>query len=175
MSKLFSWRVSMSAIDRVRSLTRRSRLLVATGAALSVAGIALAADVGSAESQVQALLKARLPKTAVSAIDCGKIAGLCESTAIQPKDLCLDCGMCCGGHVFNYLALTGSDRDRLRAVGLHDAAPQNRFDFPCQFLDGACCTIYLSRPAVCAAYRCKTLAEAQDGAISLDEIGRAHV
>src|SRR3546814_7868711 len=81
MSKLFSWRVSMSAIDRVRSLTRRSRLLVATGAALSVAGIALAADVGSAESQVQALLKARLPKTAVSAIDCGKIAGLCEITA----------------------------------------------------------------------------------------------
>lgn len=71
----------MSAIDRVRSLTRRSRLLVATGAALSVAGIALAADVGSAESQVQALLKARLPKTAVSAIDCGKIAGLCEITA----------------------------------------------------------------------------------------------
>src|SRR3546814_15779332 len=81
MSKLFSWRVSMSAIDRVRSLTRRSRLLVATGAALSVAGIALAADVGSAESQVQALLKARLPKTAVSAIDSGKIAGLCEITA----------------------------------------------------------------------------------------------
>src|SRR3546814_4424424 len=71
----------MSAVDRVRSLTRRARLLVATGAAPSVAGIALAADVGSAESQVQALLKARLPKTAVSAIDCGKIAGLCEITA----------------------------------------------------------------------------------------------
>src|SRR3546814_16760392 len=81
MSKLFAWRVSMSAIERVCSLTRRARLLVATGAARSVAGIALAADVGSAESQVQALLKARLPETAVSAFDCGKIAGLCEITA----------------------------------------------------------------------------------------------
>lgn len=93
---------------------------------------------------------------------------LSESTAIQPKDLCLDCGMCCGGHVFNYLALTGSDRDRLRAVGLHDAASQDRFNLPCQFLDGACCTIYASRPAVCASYRCKTLAQTQAGAISLD-------
>jgi len=71
----------MSAIDRVRSLTRRSRLLVATGAVFSIAGIALAADVSSTESQVLALLKTRLPKTAVSAIDCKKISGLCEITA----------------------------------------------------------------------------------------------
>src|SRR3546814_5678232 len=39
------------------------------------------AFVADAESQVQALLKARLPKTAVSAIACGKIAGLFEITA----------------------------------------------------------------------------------------------
>lgn len=92
-----------------------------------------------------------------------------QKVTIEPRDLCLDCGMCCGNYLHTHVEISPPDRDRLRAAGLDDTAPQNRFDFPCQFLDGACCTIYLSRPAVCAAYRCKTLAEAQDGAISLDE------
>src|SRR3546814_8054934 len=71
----------MSAIDRIRSLTGRSRLLVATAGGLSLAGIALAADASSAEDRVRALLKTRLPKTSVTAIDCGKVGGLCEITA----------------------------------------------------------------------------------------------
>lgn len=94
---------------------------------------------------------------------------LSGAVPIEPNDLCLDCGMCCGGHVFTHLALTEPDRDRLRAAGLHQAGSQDRFDLPCRFLDGARCLIYASRPAVCASYRCKTLAQAQDGAISLDE------
>lgn len=77
--------------------------------------------------------------------------------------------MCCGGHVFTHLALTPTDRERLRATGQSDAASQDRLDLPCRFLDVAMCTIYASRPSVCASYRCKTLAQAQDGAISLNE------
>ena len=71
----------MSVTDRLRSLTWRSRLLVATVTGLSLAGIALAADASSAEDRVRALLKTRLPKTPVTAIDCGKVGGLCEITA----------------------------------------------------------------------------------------------
>src|SRR3546814_8737534 len=71
----------MSTMDCIRSLTRRSRLLVAAAAGLSLAGIALAADASSAEDRVRALLKTRLPKTSVTAIDCGKVGGLCEITA----------------------------------------------------------------------------------------------
>jgi len=71
----------MSAIERVCRLARPSRLAVAAALGLSVAGIALAADTSNPEEQVRALLKARLPKTPVSAVDCGKIAGLCEITA----------------------------------------------------------------------------------------------
>lgn len=71
----------MSAIDRVRRLARPSYVLIPAALGLSVAGIALAADTSNPEDQVRALLKARLPKTPVSAIDCGKIAGLCEITA----------------------------------------------------------------------------------------------
>jgi len=88
---------------------------------------------------------------------------------IEPGVLCLDCGMCCTGAVFTHLDLTGPDKDRLHGAGLGDAATQHRLDFPCRFLDGARCSIYASRPAVCASYRCKTLAQAQDGMIDLSE------
>lgn len=71
----------MFATDRLRPLKRPSWLAAAAVVALSAAGIALAADVSSPEDRVRALLKTRLPKTPVGAIDCGKIAGLCEITA----------------------------------------------------------------------------------------------
>ncbi|OYW86319.1 MAG: disulfide bond formation protein DsbC, partial [Sphingobium sp. 32-64-5] len=71
----------MSAIDRLRALARPSRLVVTALLGLSAAGIALAADTTSPADQVRLLLKTRLPKTLVTAIDCGKINGLCEITA----------------------------------------------------------------------------------------------
>lgn len=71
----------MSEINRVRFLARPSRLVAAAIVGLSIAGIALAADISRPEDEVRALLKTRLPKTAIGAIDCGKIAGLCEITA----------------------------------------------------------------------------------------------
>lgn len=71
----------MSAIDRLRALARPSRLAFTTILGLSVAGIALAADTNAPEDRVRELLKTRLPKTPVTAIDCGKVAGLCEITA----------------------------------------------------------------------------------------------
>lgn len=71
----------MSAIDRLRGLVRPSRLMAATVLGLGIAGIALAADTSGPEDRVRALLKTRLPKTAISAVDCGKVDGLCEITA----------------------------------------------------------------------------------------------
>lgn len=73
----------MFAIDRLgglRTLARPSSLMLAA-TVLSVAGIALAADVQKPEDKVRLLLKTRLPKTPINAIDCGKITGLCEITA----------------------------------------------------------------------------------------------
>jgi len=74
----------MFAIDRLRKLrplTRRAPFLGAIGA-IGVAGIALAADVAGPDSaKVTTLLKARLPKTEVTKVNCEKIEGLCEVTA----------------------------------------------------------------------------------------------
>jgi thiol:disulfide interchange protein DsbC len=71
----------MSAIDCLRRLARPSHLAVAGALALGAAGIALAADAGDPDARVRALLKIRLPKTPLTQVDCGKIAGLCEVTA----------------------------------------------------------------------------------------------
>jgi thiol:disulfide interchange protein DsbC len=74
----------MSAIDRLRKLRAFARPapIVAAAAALSIAGIALAADVvGKDETKVSLLLKTRLPKTPLTKLDCEKIEGLCEVTS----------------------------------------------------------------------------------------------
>jgi thiol:disulfide interchange protein DsbC len=71
----------MFATKRLTEVFAPSRLAVPAAMVLGLASVALAADTGSADDKVRQLLKVRLPKTAVSAIDCGKIAGLCEVTA----------------------------------------------------------------------------------------------
>jgi thiol:disulfide interchange protein DsbC len=60
---------------------RPSRVAIGATAFVGLASLALAADVNNDGSAVRALLNARLPKTAVSAVDCTKVRGLCEVTA----------------------------------------------------------------------------------------------
>lgn len=71
----------MSGTERWRGFVRPSRLLTAGLVTLGAAGIGLAADVAVNEGQVRALLKARLPKTAIGSVDCATIGGLCEVVA----------------------------------------------------------------------------------------------
>ena len=74
----------MSAIDwarRVGRAVRPSRIVIAAAACVGLASLALAADVSHEGSAVRALLKARLPRTQFSDINCTKVKGLCEVTA----------------------------------------------------------------------------------------------
>lgn len=74
----------MFATDRLRRLRAFARAvpMFVTIAAVGIASVALAADVaGTDEAKVAGLLKARLPKTAITKADCSKIEGLCEITA----------------------------------------------------------------------------------------------
>jgi|GEM_PF-817088 len=93
-------------------------------------------------------------------------------SAPSPNDLsklCLDCGLCCSDAVFTQVVLKPGDRDRLRANGHEISANADRLEFPCQFLDQRKCTAYVSRPRICSSYRCKTLAAAQSGEMSLNK------
>lgn len=60
-------------VRRMGGLVRPSRVVIAASACVGLASLALAADVSNESSAVRALLKARLPKTAVSGVDCTKI------------------------------------------------------------------------------------------------------
>lgn len=77
----------MSVTDPVRRLAGLRRpwriALASCGAvAITAAGVALAAQASPpSDPQMVALLKARLPKTPVSKLDCDKVDGLCEVTA----------------------------------------------------------------------------------------------
>lgn len=76
----------MSAIDRARGLRALFRLnwLTMSLAVAGIGGVAIAAEVVKPnDAAVARLLKARLPKTALSHVNCDKVAGLCEVTAGQ--------------------------------------------------------------------------------------------
>lgn len=66
---------------RIGGLVRPSRVVIAATACVGLASLALATDVSNDNSAVGALLKARLPKTQVSDVNCAKVKGLCEITA----------------------------------------------------------------------------------------------
>ena len=76
----------MSATDRGRALRALLRLnwLTVAVAVVGVGGVAIAAEIANpSDAAVTQLLKTRLPKTALTLVNCGKIAGLCEVTAGQ--------------------------------------------------------------------------------------------
>lgn len=56
--------------------------------AIAAMSLVLGASAVGTSPDVASLLKTRLPKTEVSAVDCGKIAGLCESHRRGQSVLC---------------------------------------------------------------------------------------
>jgi Fe-S-cluster containining protein len=91
-----------------------------------------------------------------------------EVPADPASALCLSCGLCCDGGLFNWVALTSDDRTRLQANGLD--GPEQLIH-PCPHYSTPACTIYAVRPTQCSKYRCEVLKAFEAGEI--DE-GTAH-
>ncbi len=90
------------------------------------------------------------------------------------EKLCLACGLCCDGTLFDGVQLeAGDDAKKLRALGLPVAhsrakAPAARFPQPCAALCADCsCRIYADRPAQCRVFECGVFKEAKAGRITL--------
>ena len=92
--------------------------------------------------------------------------------------LCLACGFCCDGTLFNRVPLLEAEvpplKVRLQVVDGHHHARQ-----PCPALDGTACQVYAERPLTCRRYRCLLL-EAHEatevslaGAVSIVEATKA--
>ena len=81
--------------------------------------------------------------------------------------LCLACGFCCDGTLFNRVPLLEAEVEPLRK---QLAIPAGRFhgEQPCPALKGTVCDVYAARPLTCRRYRCLLLEAHEAG-----EVGEA--
>ena len=82
--------------------------------------------------------------------------------------LCVSCGLCCDGTLFNRAKTSFEEAPRVRSHGLEVYPDETHFALPCPRLDGTACTIYADRFRVCRTFRCKLLRGVDAGEISLD-------
>lgn len=70
--------------------------------------------------------------------------------------LCLSCGLCCDGTIFDVVPLTERERVVVGRLGLPiiERASGPAMPQPCEALDGLVCQVYVSRPAPCRAFHC---------------------
>jgi Fe-S-cluster containining protein len=88
------------------------------------------------------------------------------------EQLCLACGLCCDGTLFDNVRLgPGDDTKKLKALGLpvsvsRTKMPVTLFRQPCTALCAdRTCRLYADRPGQCRAFECGVFKDAQAGRI----------
>ena len=97
--------------------------------------------------------------------------GLCSGVSKKSlEELCLACGMCCDGTLFDGVQLEASDDGpRLKQLGLpvkvsRGRTPIARFAQPCAALGRDCtCRVYAGRPWQCRVFECGVFKKAKAG------------
>ncbi|HEX3730066.1 MAG TPA: YkgJ family cysteine cluster protein [Opitutaceae bacterium] len=91
----------------------------------------------------------------------------------QGEELCLACGLCCDGTLFDLVKLEpGDDARKLKALGLPVTVSRGReavarFPQPCAALCENCtCRIYADRPGQCRVFECGVFKDAKAGRIT---------
>ena len=89
------------------------------------------------------------------------------------EQLCLACGLCCDGTLFDLVKLEGSDdAAKLKALGLpvtvsRGKMPIARFPQPCSALcEDRTCRVYADRPWQCRVFECGVLKDAKAARIT---------
>lgn len=89
------------------------------------------------------------------------------------EQLCLACGLCCDGTLFDFVQLeAGDDARRLKTGGLpvtvsRGKTPVARFPQPCGALCAdRTCRLYADRPRQCRAFECGVFKDAKAGRIA---------
>lgn len=101
--------------------------------------------------------------------------------AAAASRLCLACGMCCNGVLFQIVRLQPEDSvETLEKLGMKLSRKKKEpyFNQPCRFLDGCTCQIYASRPSRCRQFECRQITALAGGDTSEAEaaavIGTIH-
>ncbi len=97
--------------------------------------------------------------------------------------LCLACGLCCDGSIFEVVALSGAEAERLSTQGVRLTVRRGGTVLvqPCAALEGTCCRLYAQRPQGCRAFECLVLRRLSNGGLDESEAlrvvreARAHV
>ncbi len=110
-----------------------------------------------------------MPRLALAATHPG-----CWRDVTPTEQLCLACGLCCDGTLFDGVQLEpGDDAAQLKELGLPVAfsrgrKPVGRFPQPCAALCADCtCRLYADRPAQCRAFECKLFKQLRGGETAL--------
>ena len=74
--------------------------------------------------------------------------------------MCLACGLCCDGGLYDNVRLDEEDRVRLAEHGI---ATQDRLLHPCPHFVDQSCSIYEIRPWRCSDYQCQVLQQMLNG------------
>ena len=89
------------------------------------------------------------------------------------EQLCLACGLCCDGTLFDNVQLgSGDDAKKLKALGLpitvtRTRIPVAQFRQPCVALCAdRTCRLYAARPGQCRTFECGVFKDAQAGRIT---------
>ncbi len=89
------------------------------------------------------------------------------------EKLCLSCGLCCDGTLFDGVQLeAGDDAKKLKALGLpvtisRGKTPIARFPQPCSALcTDRTCRVYADRPTQCRIFECGVFKETKAGRIT---------
>lgn len=91
------------------------------------------------------------------------------------EQLCLACGMCCDGSLFDNVQLEkGEDRETVKSLGLpvklsRAKAPIAFFRQPCRMLcDDLTCKVYTNRPNQCRSFECDVFKKMQAGSLPME-------
>jgi uncharacterized protein len=89
------------------------------------------------------------------------------------EQLCLACGLCCDGTLFDNVRLgPGDDAEKLKTIGLpvvvaRTKPPVTLFPQPCTALCAdRTCQVYRDRPGQCRTFECRVFKDAQAGRIT---------
>jgi len=96
-----------------------------------------------------------------------------DNTAVAGSTLCVSCGLCCSGGIFDHGSLTDGEARLMAAKGntvfTKDGSEGEAIRFPCNCLVNNTCTIYRERPQVCRDFRCSLLKRTTNGSIAFDK------
>jgi len=87
-------------------------------------------------------------------------------------ELCLFCGFCCKGILFDRVDLETDETELVSQLGLTPYQKKGDHDalgLPCPYFKDSKCSVYAQRPRICRDYQCKLLRGYLQGEISLGE------